>query len=393
MTTRDQTEERQHIAGWHAGLDALHARIAQRFYRAEVRDRAKRYLMGLLDRVERKNGWQLAEHLGEGGPQGVQRLLNKARWDADAVRDDLRAYVTEYLGEPDGVLVIDETSFPKEGTKSVGVKPQYCGRTSQIENCQVGVFLAYASARGHAFLDRELYLPEDWAQDQERRTEAGVPEEVTFAKKAELARQMLARAVAAGVPASWVTADAHYGEDTELRRWLEAQERSSVLAVTSSHPIWQEGQQSRADDVGNTVPADGWTIVRAGDGTEGNATYEWACLRLSYARAEGMAHWLLIRRNPRCPTECGYFRVYGPEETALAEMVRVAKLRWAIEESFQDAKGAVGLDQYEVRKWHAWYRHITLALLAHAYLEVISAHAAADDGNGKKGDQETISSR
>ena len=381
----DLREERQQIAGWQEGLDALHTRIATRFYRSEVRERAKRYLMGLLDRVERKNGWQLAEHLGEGGPQGVQRLLNKARWDADAVRDDLRAYVTEHLGESDGVLVIDETSFPKEGGKSVGVKPQYCGRTGQIENCQVGVFLAYASSRGHAFLDRELYLPEDWAQDQERRREAGVPQDVIFAKKAELARQMLERAFAAEVPAAWVTADAHYGEDTDLRRWLEDQERPYVLAVTSSHPIWQEGQQVRADEFGTTVASDGWTLVHAGDGSEGNAAYEWACLRLPYAVADGMAHWLLIRRNPRCPTECGYFLVYGPDGTELAEMVRIAKRRWAIEESFLDAKSVVGLDQDEVRKWQAWYRHITLALLAHAYLEVISSHAALAEGSGKKG--------
>jgi len=381
----DVREERKQIEGWDAGLDALHARIAPRFYRSEVRDRAKRYLLGLLGRAERKNGWQVAEAVGEAGPQGVQRLLNQARWDADAVRDDLRAYVIEHLGASDGVLVLDESSFPKEGTKSVGVKPQYCGRTGRVENCQVGVFLAYASSRGHTFLDRELYLPEDWAQDQERRTEAGVPEDVVFAKKAELARRMLERAFAAEVPATWMTADAHYGEDTDLRRWLEDQQRAYVVGVTSSHPIWQDGQQIRADEFGTTVPSTDWTLIRAGDGSEGNAAYEWACLSLPYAHAAGMAHWLLIRRNPRAPSECGYFLVYGPEGTELAEMVRVAKLRWAIEESFLDAKSVVGLDQYEVRKWQAWYRHITLAVLAHAYLEVISAHATPDTERGKRG--------
>jgi SRSO17 transposase len=396
MAAADRTHKREHgeIRRWHEGLDALHRRIAHRFRRAEVRERARRYLAGLLGRVDRKNGWQLAEYLGEMGPQGVQRLLNKACWNADEVRDDLRAYVIEHLGEPDGVLIVDETSFPKEGTKSVGVKPQYCGRTGEIQNCQVGVFLAYASSQGSAFLDRELFLPEDWVQDQERRTEAGVPAAVTFAKKADLARRMLERAFAAGVPATWVTADAHYGEDTELRRRLERQGRSYVLAVKSSHAIWEDGQQVRADRLAHIVPADGWTIFRAGEGTEGNATYDWACVRLPYASADGMAQWLLLRRNPRSPTELGYFRVYGPEETSLAEMVRVAKLRWRIEESFQDAKGVVGLDQYEVRKWDAWYRHITFALLAHAYLEVTRLHATTDrDDHAEKGDLQTISSR
>jgi SRSO17 transposase len=396
MTRIDRAEQRhrQEIQGWHAGLDALHARIAHRFHRAEVRERAKRYLVGLLGRVERKNGWQLAEYLREAGPQGVQRLLNKARWNADEVRDDLRAYVIEHLGASEGVLIVDETSFPKEGTKSVGVKPQYCGRTGEIENCQVGVFLAYASSRGSSFLDRELFLPEDWVQDQGRRIEAGVPYSIDFAKKADLARAMLERAFAAGVPESWVTGDAQYGEDTELRRWLERQERSYVLAVKSSHPIWQDGQQVRADCLVSTVPAGDWALIRAGAGSEGNATYEWARVRLPYACADGMAHWLLLRRNPRSPTGLGCFRVYGPEETPLAEMVRVAKLRWSIEESFQDAKGTVGLDQYEVRKWDAWYRHITLALLAHAYLEVIRFHATAhEDDHTEKGDLQRTSSR
>jgi SRSO17 transposase len=355
-----------------------------------VRERAKRYLVGLLGRVDRQNGRQLAEYLGETGPHGVQRLLNKARWKADEVRDDLRAYVIEHLGAPDGVLVVDESSFPKEGTKSVGVKRQYCGRTGEIENCQVGVFLAYASSQGSAFLDRELFLPQDYAQDQERRTAAGIPETVTFAKKAELAQAMLERAFAADVPATWVVADAHYGEDTNLRRWLEHQQRAYVMAVKSSHSLWHDGQQVRADALVSTVPADGWTLFRAGEGTAANATYEWACLRLPYAGAEGMAHWLLLRRNPRSPTELGYVRVYGPEETSLAEMVRVAKLRWSIEECLQDAKGVVGLDQYEVRKWDAWYRHITLALLAHAYLEVIRIHATAhQDDLTEKGDRGT----
>ena len=195
--TTEREEQRAAVANWRAGLDALHARIARRFARAEVRERARRYLAGLLDRVERKNGWQLAEQLGETGPQGVQRLLNKAQWDVDAVRDDLLGYVVEHLGTPEGVLVVDETGFLKKGTKSVGVKRQYSGTAGRIENCQIGVFLAYASDRGWAFVDRELYLPEEWAGDTARRAEAGVPPAVQFATKGQLAQAMLARAFAA----------------------------------------------------------------------------------------------------------------------------------------------------------------------------------------------------
>jgi SRSO17 transposase len=355
--------------GW-SEFEALHARIAGRFRRAEVRERAKRYLLGLLDRVERKNGWQLAEQLGEAGPQGVQRLLNAAVWDEDAVRDELRGYVIEHLGDADGVLIVDETGFLKKGTKSVGVQRQYSGTAGRRENCQVGVFLGYASATGRAFLDRELYLPQEWTADQDRRREAGVPATVTFATKPELARRMLERALAPGVPATWVTGDELYGNDTDLRRWLEEAEQPYVLAVSSNHPLWHAGTQERADHLVAALPADRWGTLSCGAGSQGERWYDWACLQLPYAITADMRHWLLVRRSLSDPTELAYFRAYGPETTTLATLVRVAGLRWAIEESFEDAKGLVGLDQYEVRTWRAWYRHITLALLAHAYLEV-----------------------
>jgi SRSO17 transposase len=253
MTTNEETQ-RAEIACWRAGLDALHARIAGRFRRAEARQRAKRYLTGLLAPVERKNGWQLAEHLGEAGPQGVQRLLNAAGWDEDAVRDDLRAYVVEQLGDADAVLIVDESGFVKKGSKSVGVQRQYSGTAGRRENCQIGVFLAYASAKGRTFLDRELYLPQEWAEDTARRQEAGVPTAVTFATKPALARQMLERACAAGVPAGWVTGDTVYGNDTDLRRWLEAGHHSYVLAVSCDHLLWVEGKQERADALVATLP-------------------------------------------------------------------------------------------------------------------------------------------
>jgi SRSO17 transposase len=369
------------IAGWREELDALHDRVGHRFRRSEARERAKRYLAGLLDRVERKNGWQLAEHLGESGPQGVQRLLNAADWDVDAVRDDLRAYVTEHLGEPTGVLIVDETGFLKKGTKSVGVQRQYSGTAGRIENCQIGVFLGYASKHGRAFLDRELYLPQAWARDSARRGEAGVPDAVTFATKPQLAQRMLARAFAAAVPAAWVSGDEIYGDDGVLRRWLAEGAHPYVLAVACSHPIWQAGTQERADRLIAAFPQEAWAPLSAGAGSQGERLYDWACVRLSEESPSGMGHWLLARRSLSDPTACAYYRVFGPADTTVAEMVRVAGMRWAIEASFEDAKGAVGLDHYEVRKWTAWYRHVTLALLAHAYLEVTRLHA----NEGKKG--------
>lgn len=375
-------EWRAEIEDWCTEVDGLHARIAPRFYRAEVRQRAKRYLLGLLERVERKNGWQLAEQLGEAGPQGVQRLLNAAQWDAHGVRDDLQAYVVEHLGDPEGVLIVDETGFLKKGTKSVGVQRQYSGTAGRRENCQIGVFLGYASPAGRTFLDRELYLPQEWADDAERRVEAGVPDEITFQTKPQLAQRMLERALGSGVPARWVTADEIYGNDPALRRWLEAAGQAYVLAVSCNHPIWQAGRQERADALIAALPPESWATLSCGAGSQGDRFYDWAAVQLPYACVPGTIHWLLVRRNLSDPTERAYFRVCGPADTPLEEMVWVAGLRWAIEECFEDAKGLVGLDQYEVRKWQAWYRHITLALLAHAYLAVTrsSANAAKKGG-------------
>src|SRR5689334_4207317 len=236
--TRQERIQIEQIGGWQDGLADLHARIGPRFRRPEARARVGRYLAALLGPVERRNGWQLAERLGERTPDGVQRLLRTARWDAEAVRDDLRAYVVEHLGDPAAVLVVDETGFLKKGSKSAGVARQYSGTAGRIANGQLGVFLADASPTGHAFLDRALSPPKAWADDPARRRAAGVPEEVGFATKGGLARAMLARAFAAGVPAAWVTGDEPYGNDGGLRRWLEAEQRPYVLAVARSHSMW-----------------------------------------------------------------------------------------------------------------------------------------------------------
>jgi SRSO17 transposase len=367
-----------------AVVDTVSTRIAPRFRRAEARTRARRYLAGLLAPVERKNGWQLAEHLGEVGPQGVQRLLNAADWDTDAVRDDLRTLVAEELGGPDGVLVLDETGFLKKGTKSVGVARQYSGTAGRRENQHIGVFLLYASAHGAAFLDRALYLPEVWAGDGARRAEAGVPADVPFATKGSLAQAMLARAFAAHVPAAWVVGDTVYGHD-ELRRWLEEQGRSYVLAVPATHAIWTAAQQVQAHALADELAAEAWTPLSAGEGSQGARRYDWACLALPSDAAPGMAHWLLLRRSLSDPTERAYYRVYGPVDTTVEAMARVAGRRWCIEVAFEEAKGLVGLDQYEVRGWRAWHRHITLALLAHAALVVARAHGDEPVTIGERG--------
>ena len=362
-------------------LDEVHVRIGQYFQRREMRERARRYLSGLLSHVARKNSWQLAEALGERGPQGVQRLFTDAGWDADAVRDALRRYVVEQLGDAtSGVLVVDETGFLKKGPKSAGVARQYSGTAGRRENQQIGVFLLYASEHGAAFVDRALYLPEAWAADAARRAEAHIPPEVAFATKGDLARGMLAGAFASGVPARWVVGDTVYGSD-ELRGWLEGQDRPYVLAVPSTHAVWSRGRPRTVAELAAALPTRAWARLSAGQGSQGPRLYDWAWVRLPYADvAPGRAQWLLVRRSlpdiqqPDTPAELKYYRAYGPEETALTELVRVAGRRWTIEEAFEQAKGEVGLDEYEVRRYDAWARHITLALLAHAALEVTRAH-------------------
>jgi SRSO17 transposase len=261
----------------------VHARVGPRFARAEQRQRVVLYLQGLLSPVERKNAWQLAEAAGEANPSGMQELLSRAQWDADALRDDLLALVHERLADPQGVLVIDETGFLKKGTKSVGVAPQDSGTAGKIANCQIGVFLTYASQRGHVLVDRELYLPQDWTIHHERRKEAGVPEQVRFATKLELARRMLQRVIAHHLPCAWVTGDSIYGADDRLRTWLEEQRLPSVLAVASNHMVrtsWQQGRRSVRVDQLLALSRRRWQRLSAGAGAKGPRLYDWAWMKL-----------------------------------------------------------------------------------------------------------------
>jgi SRSO17 transposase len=372
------------VHDWAAELEQVHQQLAPHFERSEPRQRVRGYLAGLLSPVERKNGWQLAEQAGEATPTGMQRVLSGSHWDADAVRDDLRTYVVEHLGDPEAVLVIDETGFLKKGTKSVGVKRQYSGTAGRIENCQVGVFLAYASPSGRAFLDRDLYLPEDWAADRARREEAGIPDVVTFQTKPELAQRMLERALVADVPAAWVTADEVYGGARRLRLWLEAAHQPFVLAIKRSEPLWvltERGPLERsASDIAATVAPEDWTRLSAGDGTKGPRLYDWTRVAIRPLRERGWDHWLLVRRSLSDPEDVAFYVCFAPAGTPLAELVRVAGVRWTIESCIEEAKGEVGLDHYEVRKWTGWYRHITLALFAHAMLAVIRGQAVEKGG-------------
>ena len=388
MRTEEQTE-RTRSAGEEdlsiinrgaAALAELSGRIAPRFRRAEVRSRVGRYLRGLLASVERKNGWQMAEELGDSNAHGVQRLLAEADWDEEAVRDDLRAYVIEQLGEAGGILAVDETGFLKKGKKSAGVARQYSGTAGRRENSQIGVFLLYASSKGAAFIDRALYLPEEWMVDRVRCREAGIPDEVEFATKGELAQQMLARAFAAGVPADWVVGDTVYGYD-ELRLWLDEQQQNYVLAVPETHMVWVQGRQQPVGLVAALLPEEAWVVLSAGEGSKGPRLYEWAWLQLpeETEAASGRARWVLIRRSLSDRSQRAYYRASGPAQTTLPELVRVTGSRWQIEEGYEQTKGGVGLDQYEVRTWRAWYRYVTLALLAYAVLVVMQQQVRAQE--------------
>ena len=382
-------DEVAEVGRWAEGIERVHECIAPRFRRPEPRRRALEYLRGLLSPVERKNGWQLAEQAGNATPDGVQRLLYNYRWDADLVRDDLKNYVIGHLADADAVLVVDETGFLKKGNKSVGVQRQYSGTAGRIENSQIGVFLAYACGKGRALLDRELYLPQVWTEDRERRREAGVPEEVAFRTKPQLAQLMLERAVESGVPFGWVAGDEVYGSDRNLRLWLEREGIPHILAIKSNEKLWawtEKGPlQVRADRLAAQIAETDWVRCSAGDGAKGPRLYDWATVEIRPLREPGRGYWLLARRSIAKPGELAYYVCYGPAGTTLEELVRVAGRRWAIEECFEEAKGQVGLDQYEVRRWDAWYRHITLAMLAYAYLAVIRHHASAQECSGEKG--------
>jgi SRSO17 transposase len=356
---------------WQRMFDGLMGRVAGRFARPEPRRRARAFVAGLLAELPRKNCWTIAEHAGHGTPDGLQHLLGRAVWDADAVRDDVRDYVVEHLGDPDAVLVVDETGDVKKGTRTVGVQRQYTGTAGRVENAQVAVYLTYATARGHAIIDRALYLPQSWAGDPTRCAPAGVPADTGFATKPELARTMITRALDGGAPAGWVAGDEVYGADPRLRAELERRGVGYVLEVSCSHRLPTPAGDFRADTLATRVPARVWRTYSAGAGTKGQRYYDWALIEI-VPSAHGGCHALLIRRN-RNTGELAYFRCYTPHPVPLATLVRVAGRRWTVEQSFQTGKGLAGLDEHQVRRWTSWHRWVTLAMLAQAFLAVTAA--------------------
>jgi SRSO17 transposase len=351
------------------------ARVAPRFARVEPRRRTEAFVRGLLAGLPRTNCWTIAEHAGEVSPDGMQHLLAAAVWDADAVRDDLREYVIEHLGDSDGVLVIDETGDLKKGRTTVGVQRQYTGTAGRIENAQVAVYLTYASTTGYAFIDRALYLPRAWTDDADRCVAAGVPEDVEFATKPTLARRMIGRAVEAGTPARWVAGDEVYGADPRLRAELVDARLGYVLAVASDHRISTAAGTHTAAGLAGRVPRHAWQQISAGDGAKGRRCYDWALVDTVDVAADPQRighHWLLIRRNRRTG-ELAFYRASSPRPAPLAELVRVAGTRWKIEESFQSGKELAALDEHQVRRWTSWQRWTVLAMLAHAFLSVMAA--------------------
>lgn len=363
----------------------LERRIGSIFARSEARSRALAYLAGLFSPAERKTSWQLAEMVGDPNPYGFQHLLGRAEWDPDALRDRLFAYVTDYLADTDAIGVIDETGFLKKGRHSAGVARQYSGTAGRIENCQIGVFLAYASAHGHTLLDRELYLPEAWTSDPERCRRAGIPDQRVFATKPALARQMLERAFERGVRLAWVSADSVYGDNYPLREWLEAREQPYVLAVSGKQRVWYQQRQQAIKAVLSGLPTSSWERLSAGAGSKGPRTYDWQRWQLAEPAQAGWQRWMLVRRSVSDPTELTAYLVYAPAASSLITQVRVAGKRWSVEESIQTAKGEVGLDHYEVRSWTGWYRHITLAMWAQSFLTVVRKETGGERASPKKG--------
>jgi SRSO17 transposase len=392
---------------WAADFQGFCARFADIFGRKEPRAQAVKYLRGLLASMPRKNGWQLAESVGDAIPDAMQRLLYRAQWSADAARDRLLKFTIEVFGDAEGIGVVDETGFLKQGTHSVGVKRQYSGTAGKVENCQVGTLLSYATAQAHVFLDRRLYLPEEWCDDAARRAQAQVPKEVVFQTKPEQALAMLQHAWEAGVPMRWVAGDEIYGESHALRDGIAATNRWYVLAVPTTMPVWTERPpvvapepQERGRPRTRTRLAEGavpattvkevvarwpesrWQPLAVAEGEKGLITYDWACQRVveSVDKLPGREVWLIARRSLSDPTEIAYYLSNAPVATPLLKLAQVASTRYTVEQCIEEAKSETGLDEYEVRYWPSWHRHITLSMMAHAWLASIRRQATAAQG-------------
>ena len=335
----------------------------------------QKYLQGLLGNAERKNGWQMSEYLGESTPYAMQQFLYRGRFSADELRDRQREYVVENIGEADGKLVIDETGFLKQGKHSCGVKRQYSGTAGRIENCQIGVFLNYAGTKGHSPIDRRLYMPQEWIDDPVRRRKAGVPGDLTFQTKPQTALDMLKEATSAGVPYTWVTGDCVYGDCTDIRLWLESIRKCYVMNISGKAYVWRGYQQQSISSMLKNLPADGWFEASCGDGSKGARVYDWLALEINPGTTPGFERSVLIRRSKTSPDELRVYICFAPVGMPKQKLIEVAGYRWTAETCFKESKGEVGLDQYEVRSYDGWYKHITFACIALAFLTVLSVNS------------------
>lgn len=362
-----------------SGITGVMERIEKNFADRRGKSLAKQYIAGLMSNAERKNGWQLAESLGQKTPYAIQQFLYRGNWDANKLRNDLREYVKDELGDPEGVLVADETGFLKKGKKSAGVMRQYSGTAGRIENCQIGVFLTYAAPKGFAVIDRELYLPKEWTEDAPRSKEAGIPEEIVFQTKPQMALEMMKAAYKTEMPFSWVAADSVYGDYRDIGTWLEGILKGYVMAVSGKAYVWSGFSQHRISTVLEALPEEGWERLSAGTGTKGERYYDWLLLPLNNPPTLGWRRSLLIRRSITKPEELRAFICFYPDGARIDNLAKVAGIRWTVEQSFEEAKGEVGLDHYEVRSYRGWYKHITLACWTLALLAALKLQALKPD--------------
>lgn len=336
---------------------------------------AENYLKGLLSSAERKNGWQIAESQGEETPSSIQQFIYRGKYSADTLRDVLSDYVCEILGEDDGVLVVDETGFLKQGKMSCGVKRQYSGTAGKVANCQIGTFVIYASKKGHAPIDRRLYIPSDWIEDRDRCTEAGVPDSVEFQTKPKMALEMIQEATLAGVPYTWVTGDCVYGEFGDLRLWLEDNGKCYVMDVSGRAYVWEGSQKRSVGDILENLPSEGWFEASCGDGSKGLRIYDWLSWNIDTPNKPGWQRFFLVRRSKTEPDDLRAYLCFAPMNTPTQKLIEVAGTRWTVETSFKENKSQVGLDHYEVRGYDAWYKHITFSCIALAFLTAVSCNS------------------
>jgi SRSO17 transposase len=381
------------LEAWGDDFVAFQERFAHLFSRREPREQCGKYLRGLMASMERKNGWQLAEIMGDETPDRTQRLLYQDQWDADEARDILQELVKETFGEEEGIGIVDETGFLKKGTHSVGVKRQYSGTAGKVENCQVGTFLSYATSQGHVFLDRRLYLPEEWSADATRRAQAKVPEEVCFQSKPEQAIEMLAHAWAQGIAMRWVVGDEVYGKSEALRDTIRGHPCWYVLAVPVDTAVWVRhapgvtpvgSLRPVAEVVANWAESQ-WQRLVVVEGEKGPRVYDWACQRVLECREGyfGPPAWLLARRSvnesKQAPSaDIAYYLAHAPADIPLLTLAQVTSMRYTVEQCIEEAKGETGLDEYQVRYWHSWYRHITLSMMAHTWLAFVRAKSQGE---------------